>query len=170
MQSRVLAVRNVSVAFGGFHVLEDVSFDLGDGEILGFIGPNGAGKTTLFDALSGFVPSSGQLWLDGVELTQMRPAQRSAAGIGRSFQDARLFSAMTVLDTLRVANELSLRNVGVLESALRLRSARVAEAQATDRSIELIELLGLDAYRDKLVRELSTGTRRIVDLACLLTR
>ena len=170
MQTRVLAARDINVTFGGLRVLDEVSFDLYRGEILGFIGPNGAGKTTLFDALSGFVPSVGRIWLDDVELTPMKPAARAAAGIGRSFQDARLFSAMTVLDTLRVANELSLREVVVLESALRLRSARVAEAEATKRSVELVELLGLGGYRDKLVRELSTGTRRIVDLACLLAR
>jgi ABC-type branched-subunit amino acid transport system ATPase component len=166
----VLAVRNIAVAFGGFHALDDVSFDLHEGEILGFIGPNGAGKTTLFDAISGFVPSTGQLWLGERELTQLDPAQRSEAGIGRSFQDARLFSAMTVLDTLRVAEELSLRGVGIVASALRLRHALAAEAAATARAVELIDILGLGAYRDKLVRELSTGTRRIVDLACLLAR
>jgi branched-chain amino acid transport system ATP-binding protein len=153
----VLAVRNIGVAFGGLRVLDNVSFDLHEGEILGFIGPNGAGKTTLFDAISGFVPSQGQLWLRDTELTQMTPARRSEAGLGRSFQDARLFPAMTVLDTLRVAQELPLRS-------------GTAEAEATQRSVELAQMLGLDAYRDKLVRELSTGTRRIVDLACLLAR
>jgi branched-chain amino acid transport system ATP-binding protein len=166
----VLAARDISVAYGAFKVLDDVSFDLHQGEILGFIGPNGAGKTTLFDAISGFVPALGHLWLGERELTPLNPAQRSEAGIGRSFQDARLFSAMTVLDTLRVANELSLRRVGVLAAAFRSRGAQRAEADATRRAVEHNELLGLGAYRDKLVRELSTGTRRIVDLACLLTR
>jgi ABC-type branched-subunit amino acid transport system ATPase component len=167
---RVLAARDVGVSFGGLTVLRNVSFDLMAGEILGFIGPNGAGKTTLFDAISGFVPAVGRLWLGEVELTERTPAQRAEAGIGRSFQDARLFPAMTVLDTLRVASELSMRRVGVFASALGFPSARAAEAKATADAVELITLLGLDAYRDKLVRELSTGTRRIVDLACLLTR
>jgi ABC-type branched-subunit amino acid transport system ATPase component len=166
----VLAVRNIGVAFGGLRVLDDVSFDLHAGEILGFIGPNGAGKTTLFDAMSGFVPFVGQLWLDDVELTELKPAQRSDAGIGRSFQDARLFPAMTVLDTLRVAHEFSLRRVGLFGTAFALRATRAEEARATAHSVELIEMLGLATYRDRLVRELSTGTRRIVDLACLLAR
>jgi branched-chain amino acid transport system ATP-binding protein len=163
-------VRGVGVAFGGLQVLDDVSFDLNRHEILGFIGPNGAGKTTLFDAISGFVPSVGQLWLGETELTRLTPSQRATAGIGRSFQDARLFSAMTVLDTLRVANELALKDVGIVANALRLPQARRVEREATERSLELIDLLGLHTYRDKLVRELSTGTRRIVDLACLLSR
>ena len=163
-------MRHSGVAFGGLQVLDDVSFDLFSGEILGFIGPNGAGKTTLFDAISGFVPSVGQLWLGTDELTAMSPSQRATAGIGRSFQDARLFSAMTVLDTLRVANELALKDIGIVANALKLPGARRAEDAATVSSLELVELLGLGAYRDKLVRELSTGTRRIVDLACLLTR
>jgi branched-chain amino acid transport system ATP-binding protein len=157
MQTRVLAVRDIGVAFGGFQVLRDVSFDLRDREILGFIGPNGAGKTTLFDAISGYVPSEGRVWLGDEELTLRTPAQRAEAGLGRSFQDARLFPAMTVLDTLRVAHELALR-------------AGRHEAEVTTASVDMIELLGLGAYRDKLVRELSTGTRRIVDLACLLVR
>ena len=117
MLTRVLAARDVGVAFGFLDVLADVSFDVHSAEILGFIGPNGAGKTTLFDAISGFVPSRGRLWLCDTELTEATPVERSEAGIGRSFQDARLFSAMTVLDTLRVANELSMRRVGVLASA-----------------------------------------------------
>ncbi|HUR77423.1 MAG TPA: ABC transporter ATP-binding protein [Acidimicrobiales bacterium] len=166
----MLAVRNIGVAFGGLQVLDDVSFDLHGGEIVGFIGPNGAGKTTLFDAISGFVPFVGRVWLDDVEVTTLKPAQRSDAGIGRSFQDARLFPALTVLDTLRVAHEFALRRVGLLGTALGLRAARAEESNATARSVELIEVLGLVAYRDKLVRELSTGTRRIVDLACLLAR
>ncbi len=170
MQTRVLAVRDIGVSFGGLDVLAEVSFDLHDAEILGFIGPNGAGKTTLFDAISGFVPAVGRVWLRDVELTQRAPVERAEAGIGRSFQDARLFSAMTVLDTLRVADELSLRRVGVLASALGLAGGRRAEARATQNAVELIEILGLGSYRDKLVRELSTGTRRIVDIACLLTR
>ncbi len=157
MQTRVLAVREIGVAFGGFEVLRDVSFDVADREILGFIGPNGAGKTTLFDAISGFVPSTGQLWLGENELTHRSPSERAEAGIGRSFQDARLFPAMTVLDTLRVAHELLLRN-------------GTHERDITGGAVDMIELLGLGAYRDKLVRELSTGTRRIVDLACLLVR
>ncbi len=169
-QTRVLAVRNVGVSFGGFHALQEVSFDLLDGEILGFIGPNGAGKTTLFDAISGFVPSVGQVWLGDVELTTKTPAQRSQAGIGRSFQDARLFPAMTVLDTLRVAHELALRDLGVVAATFASQRTRAREAEVTAESTQMIELLGLGSYRDKLVRELSTGTRRIVDLACLLAR
>lgn len=163
-------MRHIGVAFGGLQVLNDVSFDLNAREILGFIGPNGAGKTTLFDAISGFVPSVGQLWLGETELTRLNPQQRAAAGIGRSFQDARLFSAMTVLDTLRVAHELAMKDTAIVASALSLPSSRKAEAAATTNALQLVELLGLGAYRDKLVRELSTGTRRIVDLACLLAR
>lgn len=170
MQTRVLAIREIGVAFGGLQVLQDVSFDLGQGEILGFIGPNGAGKTTLFDAVCGFVPATGRVWLHDDELTTKTPAQRSEAGLGRSFQDARLFPALTVLDTLRVANELALRDVGVVAVSLGTRRARTRETETTQAAVALIELLGLGSYRDKLVRELSTGTRRIVDLACLLAR
>jgi branched-chain amino acid transport system ATP-binding protein len=100
----------------------------------------------------------------------MLPHRRAGVGLGRSFQDARLYPTMTVLETLEVATELTVRAPGIFASALSLPSSRRAEARARASAVELIELLGLGAFRDKLVRELSTGTRRIVDLGCVLAQ
>ena len=166
--SAALAASNVSVAFDGLQVLRDVSIDVGAGEIVGVIGPNGAGKTTLFDCVSGFVACEGRVWVAGTEVSGKAPHRRARAGLGRSFQDARLYHSLTVLDTLRVAAELHVPHPTVAEAMAGSPRSRRSEEAATRLANEQIEALGLDPYRDKLIRELSTGTRRIVDLGCLL--
>ncbi len=156
------------MSFGGLRALHRVDIHVEPGEIVGILGPNGAGKTTLFDCLSGFVQAEGQVWVGEVEVTDKPPHERAAAGLGRSFQDARLFHTMTVLDTLRIASELRMRHADSMSSLLSLPNSRAAERHATRLALELVELMALGAYRDKLIKELSTGTRRIVDLACVL--
>jgi branched-chain amino acid transport system ATP-binding protein len=158
----------MSVAFDGLQALTDVSIDVAPGEIVGVIGPNGAGKTTLFDCLSGFVTSTGRVWVAGTEVTGRPPHRRARAGLGRSFQDARLYHSLTVLDTLRVAAELHVPHAPVPAAMAGTPGARRAEDQATRMALEQVDALALHPYRDKLVGELSTGTRRIVDLGCLL--
>jgi ABC-type branched-subunit amino acid transport system ATPase component len=163
-----LAARQVAVAFDGLQVLSDVSIDVAPGEIVGVIGPNGAGKTTLFDCLSGFVACEGRMWVSGTEITGIAPHRRAKAGLGRSFQDARLYHSLTVLDTLRVAAELHVHHSPVAAAMVGTPGARRAEDDATARANAQVASLGLEPYQDKLVGELSTGTRRIVDLGCLL--
>ena len=163
-----LRTEHIGVSFGGLRALHDVSIHALPGEIVGIIGPNGAGKTTLFDCLSGFITCSGQVWVGEEDVTHRAPHERAAAGLGRSFQDARLFHSMTVLDTLRIASELTIRHADSLASLLSLPQSRRAEKRATQAALNLVEAMGLGAYRDKLVKELSTGTRRIVDIACVV--
>jgi branched-chain amino acid transport system ATP-binding protein len=165
----VLEATGIAVSFGGVKALQGVDLVVHPGEIVGVIGANGAGKTTLFDCLSGITPCDGRVVLDGVDVTGTSIHGRARAGLGRSFQDARLFQSMTVLDTLRVASERH-RPLGssVLGSLLGGQATREAEEAADTRAAELVEAFSLGAYRDKLVGELSTGTRRIIDLACLL--
>src|SRR5205823_1897196 len=105
MSTPVLEVSGLTVRFGGVLAVDDVTFDLQPGEILGVIGPNGAGKTTVFDAISGFVPARGRVKLDGHDISDMSPEKRSRARLGRSFQDARLFPSLTVAESLAVALE-----------------------------------------------------------------
>jgi ABC-type branched-subunit amino acid transport system ATPase component len=154
-------------SFGGIRAVNDVSFDVAPREILGIIGPNGAGKTTLFDLISGFTPADGgAVFLGGQEISAASPFHRAAAGLGRSFQDAKLFPELTVAETLAVSTERFVESRSVLAAALRLPHMYDSEAHVELRVDELLELMGLGQYRNSFIRELSTGTRRVVDLAC----
>ena len=165
----VFAVRAIRKRFGGVLALDDVTFSVSSGEILGIIGSNGAGKTTLFDVCSGFVaPDSGRVLLDGRDVTAMSAPARAKRGMGRIFQDARLFPSLTVAEVLSVAFE---RHVAVRDPLLaiaNMSSARRSEEEVSEGVDELLEQLHLTRYRDSFVSELSTGTRRVVELACTM--
>ncbi len=150
-----------------------MSLQAAAGEIIGFIGPNGAGKTTLFDTISGFVrPDRGSIILgegdQADDVTDMPAVGRSKLGLGRSFQDGRLFPNLSVAETVAFAFERHLEMRDPIAAALRLPSVSHTEHDVDENVERLLELLGITDFRDKLVRELSTGSRRIVDLACLL--
>jgi branched-chain amino acid transport system ATP-binding protein len=164
-----LEVRGVSLHFGGNAALDDVDLSADPGEIVGIIGPNGAGKTTLFDVISGFLrPDGGHVELDGVDVTDRSAAARSRLGLGRSFQDSRLFSALTVRDALSVSLERFIQVGDPFNAVLRLPAQVRTEAAVARRVNDLIDLLGLGRFADSLVSELSTGSRRLVDLAAVL--
>ena len=152
--------------FGGVTAVDGAGFRVAPGRILGIIGTNGAGKTTLLDLCSGLVPAdAGRIVLDGTDVSGLSAARRSHRGLGRSFQDARLFPSMTVTETLATALE---RHVEVREPvACMFHPAAVTDSEAVVRRRveELIQTMGLGRYRDAFVSELSTGTRRIVELA-----
>src|SRR3954471_15042999 len=147
----VLEVNGLTVRFGGITAVDDVTFDLKEGEILGIIGPNGAGKTTVFDAISGFVQSSGRVMLDGHEISGKSPERRARARLGRSFQDAKLFPSLTVNEALKISFERHIRVEGVVASALSAPWVRRSEKRIAQRVEELIELMGLGAFRDKFI-------------------
>ena len=164
-----LMVRGVSLAFGGNAALDDVSLGAAHGEIVGIIGPNGAGKTTLFDVISGFLrPDTGRVELGGDDVTDRTASARARLGLGRSFQDSRLFSALTVRDALAVSLERFTDVSDPFNAILRLPAQVRTEAAVMHRVDELLELFGLERYADNLVSELSTGSRRLVDLAAVV--
>ncbi len=165
-----LEIRDVLVQFGGVRAVDVDHMAIRRGRIVGLIGQNGAGKTTLFDVISGFVTQRrGSVVLDGVhELTGLSPVRRAHLGLGRSFQAATLFESLTVAESLMVAFHTRLESSGPLSSALQLPWARREERAMRARVDELVDLMGLGAFHDKFISELSTGTRRIVDLAGVL--
>jgi branched-chain amino acid transport system ATP-binding protein len=168
-RSAILEVRGMARSFGGIVAVGGVDLDAYPGEILGLIGPNGAGKTTLFDLVCGFTePDTGSAILEGRQLDGRSPSARSRRGLGRSFQDARLFPALTVEETLAVALDRWTGAHDPVSAALRLPHILASEKQVVSRVAELLEMMGLGAFRSKFVNELSTGTRRIVDLACVV--
>ncbi len=164
-----LEVRGITKTFGGIRAVDDVDLTLRDGQIVGLIGPNGAGKTTIFDLISGFVPlDAGSVRIRGEDLTDAAPDERANAGLARSFQDARLFPSLTVTENIAVALERHVASKSTIGAALHLPGVRKAERSLDKRIDRLIRLMGLGEFRDKFVKELSTGSRRIVDLACVM--
>jgi branched-chain amino acid transport system ATP-binding protein len=165
----VLELRGLTKSFGGIRAVDDASFTLHEGEILGLIGPNGAGKTTIFDLISGFLtPDHGRIVLAGTDITPLTPDRRAWMRLGRSFQDARLVPSLTVAENLALGFERHLDVRDHVASMLRLPGVLELEESVAWSVNDLIELMNLGAYRDKFVRELSTGTRRIVDLGMCL--
>jgi ABC-type branched-subunit amino acid transport system ATPase component/ABC-type branched-subunit amino acid transport system permease subunit len=162
-----LAVGDLRVTFGGNAAVDGVSLHVGAGEIVGLIGSNGAGKSTLMNAIGGFVPATGSVRLGSEEIGDKPPAYRAGLGLGRTFQSATLFPELTVTETLLVALE-GKSETGVLSTALALPHA--ARRSRSDRAAvgDLVDLLGLGGYRDHYIADLSTGTRRVVELAGLL--
>jgi branched-chain amino acid transport system ATP-binding protein len=149
--------------------VDGVDVELHDGEILGFIGPNGAGKTTLFDMISGFTRiNGGRIEFGGADVTEWPAYRRAAAGLGRSFQDTQLWPGLTVTETLSVALQRHANVAATLPTFMGLPSVADTERAILRRVRELIDLMGLGAFRDKFIGELSTGSRRMVELACML--
>jgi branched-chain amino acid transport system ATP-binding protein len=154
-----LEARGLSVAFGGVRAVQDVSLTVAPQEIVGVIGPNGAGKTTLFDLLSGYLAADGgTVWLAGRDVSGRTPSARARLGLGRSFQDARLFPSLSVEETIATACERWVRVPDPLSAAFHLPNAQDSERAVARRVSELVELLGLGDFRLAFVRELSTGT------------
>ncbi len=167
----LLRASELRVTFGGITAVDDVDLDVVPGEIVGIIGPNGAGKTTLLDLLSGFVrPGAGRITFGGEDITATSVEDRAWLGIARSFQDARLFPGLTVAENLAVALERFTLNRDPVAAALRLPVALLSELLIARQIDQLIGLLGLTAFRDKHVSQLSTGTRRIVELGSLVAQ
>ena len=167
----VLECDDVVKRFGGITAVDHVDLAVRPGEIVGLIGHNGAGKTTLMDCISGFLKiESGRIILRGVDVTGWSPNLRARGAMGRSFQDAKLFPTLTVAETISVARERHVQSRDVLAAALQLPASYESELAISAVVDELIELMGLGAYSQKMTGELSTGTRRIVDLACILAQ
>ena len=166
-----LEARGLTKRFGGIRALDDVHLTIHPATIIGLIGHNGAGKTTLFDVMTGFLPADGgQVLLDGVDITNWPPYRRAIADVGRTFQEALLYPSLTVEDAVAVALEQHLANRDPVAAALRLPASVDSEASARERVDQLVDLLGLAPYADRPTGELSTGMRRIVELACLLAQ
>jgi ABC-type branched-subunit amino acid transport system ATPase component len=168
MSAATLELRDVAVWFGGVHAVDGVSLDVPAGEVVGLIGPNGSGKTTLLDAISGQVRCTrGAVVLDGNDLVDHFPEDRAGLGLVRSFQDCRLFPELTVEEVLLVSEDAR-RRAGVLATTLHLPWARRAERAKRAAVANVIEAFGLQRFARHRVIKLSTGTRRVVDLASIV--
>jgi ABC-type branched-subunit amino acid transport system ATPase component/ABC-type branched-subunit amino acid transport system permease subunit len=164
----VLRAAGIEVHFGGVKALSGVTVEARAGEVVGLIGSNGAGKSTLMNVVSGFiVPDAGTVEAFGQDVTAMPAHERAGLGIGRVFQDARLFGDLTVRESIMVALERTERSE-VVPSMLALPPALASERHKRARADDLIGFLGLGRYAEAFIADLSTGTRRVCELACLL--
>jgi branched-chain amino acid transport system ATP-binding protein len=165
VQSSLLAVRDVSVVFGGIIALNGVSFDLHQGQILGLIGPNGAGKTTLFNCLSRlYQPSSGDILMEGVSILSRPPHRIAEIGIGRTFQNVALFPNLSVLDNVRVGTHSRTRS-DIVSDSLKLAWIRRGETAMNEKVHEILAYLDLESVAHTTVSGLPFGTQKRVELA-----
>jgi ABC-type branched-subunit amino acid transport system ATPase component len=163
--SLLLEVSGLRKSFGGVHAVRGVSLSVLAGETVGLIGPNGAGKTTTFELIGGFTRAdAGRVRFEGQDITSFGPEARGRLGLIRSFQDAALFPTLTVQETVRLS--LERQSPTPFFGSILGFSGREKDKQRLTR--ELIAFMGLDRYRTSQVQQLSTGTRRIVEIACLV--
>ncbi|HEU4986417.1 MAG TPA: ABC transporter ATP-binding protein [Rhizobiaceae bacterium] len=155
----VLSVRNISKSFGGIRAVNDVSFDVGAGEILGLIGPNGSGKSTLFNCILGQLrPDSGEVSVNGKPVAGMRACDLNKLGVGRTFQMLQVFPQMTVLDNIILAGQEHHGN-------MLTRLFGPPDAGLTEEAERLIEFFRLGHLRDELAGSLSYGQQKLLDAA-----
>ncbi|KQW19081.1 ABC transporter ATP-binding protein [Afipia sp. Root123D2] len=160
----LLAVRDVSVVFGGIIALNGVSFDMKQGQILGLIGPNGAGKTTLFNCLSRlYHPSKGDILMDGQSILPRNASRIAEIGIGRTFQNVALFPRLTVLDNIRIGGHCRTKS-DVISDSLKLSWVRREEAALNRRVDEILTYLDLHDVAHRDVAGLPFGTQKRVEL------
>ena len=165
-------VRDLHLAFGALKVLQGIDLQVTRGEIVGLIGPNGAGKTTLFDAISGFrEQATGRVLLNGVDLLERKAWERPWLGLGRTFQQVTLYPNLTVYDCIRVSLHRRMPNQPVrslLRACLRTATSLDEEERIRAKTDEVIGRLGLADYANKFASDLSYGTLRMAELACVL--
>lgn len=146
----LLRVEKVSKHFGGICANEDISFDLDAGQIVGLIGPNGAGKTTMFNCIAGYAhPTCGKIWLNGTEVSGLRPDQCARIGIGRTFQVARTFHSMSALENVTVGAVLGSRSIPA----------------ARESGRQLLELVSLAKFADKPAASMTISEQRRLAVA-----
>lgn len=160
----LLSADGVTMQFGGLRALNDVSFGLGEGEIIGLIGPNGAGKTTLFNCLTGlYAPTSGVVSFRGEPLPQ-DPARVTERGVARTFQNIRLFPSMTAEENVLVGRHVRMKQ-SPLTSLLHGPGFRRSEVDAAERTEKLLAFVGLTQFSDELSRNLPYGDQRRLEIA-----
>lgn len=161
----ILEMEKISQEFGGLRAVDGVSLRVAEREIFGIIGPNGAGKTTLFNIMTGiYVPSEGDLIFKGRRINRMSPSDIARMGIGRTFQNIRLFNKLSVLDNVRVGCHGVTRS-GLVRGILRLPGARREEKQIRESSMELLDMVGLTDRLYEYAVNLSYGEQRRLEIA-----
>ena len=160
----MISIQNIHKSFGGIHAVNDASLDIRSGSITGLIGPNGAGKTTLFNVIAGlYKPDSGQVLLDGEDITGLPPHELFHKGLLRTFQIAHEFSTLTVRDNLKMVPS-GQSGERLLDAWFRPALVREEEERLADKAEEVISFLQLEAVADELAGRLSGGQKKLLEL------
>ncbi len=160
-----LRLNSINVRFGGLQALKDISFNVEAGQIVGLIGPNGAGKTTIFNVVTGvYTPTEGDVHLDGKSLRGLRPYQILTRGIARTFQNIRLFTAMTAVENAMVAQHCRSKK-GVVGAVLRTPSQRREEQSIHKKAREALDFMGVSQFADVVAANLPYGHQRRLEIA-----
>lgn len=163
--SVMLEVRELSIQFGGLRAVDGLNMKVKKGQLYGLIGPNGAGKTTVFNMLTGvYKPTTGGIFLEGVNIAGRSPMEINKSGIARTFQNIRLFKAMSVLDNVKAGLHNHM-NYTAIEGVLRLPRYFREEKRATERAVELLKVFGLDVLKDQQAQNLPYGQQRKLEIA-----
>jgi branched-chain amino acid transport system ATP-binding protein len=165
MSENLLVADGINKRFGGVQALADVSFAIRRGEIYGLIGPNGAGKTTLFNVLTGiYEPDAGTFTFDGEPLAGLKPHEVAARGIGRTFQNIRLFANLSALENVMIGRHVRTK-AGVAGAIFRDSGTRSEEAATERRAYELLEYVGVARRANDLAKHLAYGDQRRLEIA-----
>lgn len=165
MTKKLLEVKDIVVKFGGVTALNNVNLHVNEGEIAALIGPNGAGKTTVFNIVTGYyTPASGQVLLDGESIVGLRPYKIARKGLGRTFQNIRLFGDMTALENVATAAD-ALNKSGLVGSLFGIPRSRRDEKVSLDTAMELLTFIGLDHRAHQMAKNLPYGDQRRLEIA-----
>lgn len=161
----LLEVKNLGISFGGLRAVDDFNININKGQLYGLIGPNGAGKTTIFNLLTGvYKPTDGSIVLAGENIVGKKPAQINMSGIGRTFQNIRLFKKLSVLDNVKIGLHNHTK-YSTLASILRLPSYFKEEKQMDEKAMELLAVFDLDKEAQFLASNLPYGKQRKLEIA-----
>jgi branched-chain amino acid transport system ATP-binding protein len=161
----VLKIDGLTKFFGGLRAVHDFDVEIKEGELIGLIGPNGAGKTTIFNMITGTYPvSDGRIVFQGDNITDRPAHEITQLGIGRTFQNIRIFPNLTVLDNVRVAYHQH-ASYNIFDGILRSRRFDRGEKEMTERAIEFLSVFGLEKYQDTLAANLPYGEQRRMEIA-----
>lgn len=161
----VLETKNATMQFGGLVAVNNINLEIEKGKIIALIGPNGAGKTTAFNMITGvYAPTKGDILYEGARINGMRTDVIAKMGIARTFQNIRLFDALSVLDNVLIATHLRVKS-GLLSATLHLPKARAEERQMREFSLSLLERTGLLKYADEVSCSLPYGLQRKLEIA-----
>jgi branched-chain amino acid transport system ATP-binding protein len=161
----LLQINNLTHFFGGLKAVDDFEVKIEKGAIVGLIGPNGAGKTSVFNLICGlYKPTEGEIIFNGSSLVGVPPHEVASRGMGRTFQNLRLFNDLTVLNNLKVA-QYSQANYSLADAFFRTKRYLEKEREVEERAYELLETLGISSYAHQLTKNLSYGDQRRVEMA-----